>query len=228
MIDIVYISKDIVVVNKPSGMPSESDPTGSLDALTATKQRLREISEPTDLWLVHRLDRVVGGLLAFARTKTASARLSADIQSDRMKKCYLAVTEGVCPCGELVDYVYKDSRLGRSFITDANRSGAKRAVLLASLIKTVSTSKGERSLVSVQLMTGRFHQIRAQLSHRGAPLSGDKKYGGRDRSLSGIGLFAYRLSFYDGAEMRTVFALPDVNAYPWSLFDMNELETDKI
>lgn len=220
MIEIVKKHKDYVIIYKPPGIPTQPDPTGDQDAMTLTAALLSECGERNALWLVHRLDRVVSGLLVFARTQSAAAKLSASAASGDMQKEYLAVAEGAPECGTYVDVLYKDARVGKAFVVDRERRGAKRAELACLPISRVN----DRTLVRVRLVTGRFHQIRAQLAARGTPLVGDGKYGSRDKGARMPALFAYRLSFAYGEDRITATRLPDASSYPWSLFTNDEYE----
>ena len=181
MIDIVKLTNNYVVINKPAGVPSQSDISGDDDALAMTSRALSDLGADSSLWLVHRLDRTVGGLMVIARSAKYAALLSAIVSDGDFSKVYLAVVEGKAPGGELIDYLYKDARIGKSLIVTASRSGAKKARLCYVPIAEYSEQGKIRTLVTVRLYTGRFHQIRAQLSNSGYPIVGDKKYGSRDR-----------------------------------------------
>jgi 23S rRNA pseudouridine1911/1915/1917 synthase len=217
--DIIYKSKNAVVVYKPPLMPSQPDPSGDADAMTLTEEALRLSGDAHQLWLVHRLDRVVGGLMVFARNKKSAAKLSELVATDGIGKEYIAVCEGDAPTGELTDLLFKDAKQGKSFVTDRQRAGVKLAKLVSFPIASVNEDSDKRSLVKIKLLTGRFHQIRAQLSSRHAPIVGDGKYGSRDKGCATPALFAYRLKFYLFGERVDVSYLPDIAAYPWSLFD---------
>ena len=129
MLDIIKLTKNLVVVNKPAGVPSQSDASGDKDAITLTAEELVRRGENSSLWLVHRLDRTVGGLMVLARNAKYAALLSELVSTSGFAKTYLAVVEGHAEGGELVDYLYKDARIGKSLVVSASRSGAKRAVL---------------------------------------------------------------------------------------------------
>lgn len=219
MLSIVYKDDDFIVIRKPVGMPSQSDPTGDTDAMSATSEMLKSCGERPRLWLVHRLDRVVGGLLAFARSKSAAAELSAQIVDGSFKKQYFAVVEGAATGGEMCDYLFKDAAVSKSFVIKNNRAGAKLAVLEYSALDCIETDVGSRSLVRIDLKTGRFHQIRAQFSHRAMPLVGDKKYGSRDTLVRTPSLFACMLCAPALNGGRPITAQPDHSSYPWSLFE---------
>lgn len=218
MPEIVYKDKKAVVILKPVGMPSQPDPSGDLDAMSAAAEQLSSSGEPSALWLVHRLDRTVGGVLLFARTKDSAAKLSGSLTDGSFKKQYYAVTEGTAPGGEMRDFLFKDSSQSKAFVVNTERKGAKLAVLKYSVLDVKETENGTRSLVKIDLQTGRFHQIRAQFSNRGLPLVGDGKYGSRDKGARKPSLFACSLSAPSVNGGEPVTAKPDLEKYPWSLF----------
>ena len=224
MSNIVYKNKNIIVFNKPAGIPSQQDTTGDVHAMTLASGELRLNSEREELYLVHRLDRVVGGLLVFARNKATAATLSALAAEEKLGKEYLAVVSGALTDGSFTDYLYKNSILGKAFVSDKNKNGAKRAELDYSVLDTVRTDKGEYSLVRIILKTGRFHQIRAQFSSRGHALVGDTKYGGVDGRAMGPSLFAYKLNFSAQGETVSVRVLPNTSEYPLNLFAPEKYE----
>ena len=215
--EILFKNKDAAVVYKEPGIPSQADPSGDDDAMTLTSQELRSLGESDTLYLVHRLDRVVGGVMLFARNKASAARFSALVSGEGIGKEYLAIIDGSLDDGELRDYLYKDARAGKSFVVDRARVGVKLAELKFLKISSVETDRGLKSLVKIKLKTGRFHQIRAQFSSRGVPICGDGKYGSRDNRAHMPALFAYKLSL-PGEEI-SVTRFPDTDAYPWCLFD---------
>ena len=223
MVEILYKSKNAVVINKPCGMPSQSDPTGSTDAMTATQQMLGKAGEDNRLWLVHRLDRVVSGAIVYARNKRTAGEISALIRDGLIAKEYLAVVDGAPADDVLSDFIYRDARVGKAFIVDRELRGVKSCKLSYRTLETVSYNGEEKSLLYVTLYTGRFHQIRAQLSSRGMPIVGDGKYGSRDKRAHRVALHSTHVSLNLGREMIDVTALPDIEEYPWSLFDFSKL-----
>ena len=223
MIELLYKNEKLAVIFKPAGMPSQSDTTGDGDAMSATARLLKSLGENSELWLVHRLDRVVGGVIVFARSKTAAAELSSLVGGNGMIKEYFAVVEGTAVGGTFVDFLYKDARQGKAFVVKEGKRGAKRAELDYTPISTVETERGEYTLVRIKLHTGRFHQIRAQFASRGFPLVGDGKYGSRDNKSKMPSLFAYSLSFEINKEKFNIKKLPDTSLYPWSLFDWSDI-----
>lgn len=215
---IIFKDKNLVAVNKSAGIPSQKDPTGDADAMTLAGQILRTEGERDALWLVHRLDRVVGGVLVFARNKSAAAELSERVADKTAVKEYLAVVEGIAGGGVLEDLLYKDARQGKAFVVDSKREGVKEARLEYTPICNTETEKGVRTLVRIRLLTGRFHQIRAQFSSRGHSISGDGKYGSHDNRAKTPALFACRMAFECSGKHYDITAMPDVSAYPWNLF----------
>jgi len=214
---IVFKCKEFVIINKPVGMPSQSDQSGDVDAMSATAELLTSMGERGELWLIHRLDRVVGGLLVFARTKNSAAELSKLVAGGNLNKHYFAVCEGRADGGEMRDFIFKDPSVSRAYISDRMRRGFKEAVLTYST-KAVNGEALLHSLVDIELKTGRFHQIRAQFSSRKMPLVGDKKYGSRDALVKYPALFAYRLGFTLFGKKYLFDASPELSEYPWCEF----------
>ena len=217
--EILFKNKNAVVVYKPPALSSQPDKIASTDAMTETASALRAGGEDSSLWLVHRLDKVVGGLLVFARNKNSAAKLCELVKVRGIAKEYLAVIDGVCEgSGIMKDYLFKDSAKNKAFIVDRMRSGVKEAELEYSALETVETDKGAKTLVKVTLVTGRFHQIRAQFASRKTALTGDGKYGSKDNLARFPSLFAYHLSFELAGDCVDVYKYPDSETYPWSLF----------
>lgn len=204
---VFYEDRDIIVCEKPVGVPSQSDRTKVLDMVSKIKNYLRE-KEPTGgvpyVAAVHRLDRPVGGIMVYAKTPKAAARISKEIQSGQMEKEYLAVV-----CGdfsdemgketELCDYLKRDGRTNLSVIAGEKDAQAKKARLAYQVLETVDgKEEGALSLFNIRLFTGRHHQIRVQLSHHLAGIWGDKKYNPKEKEKTGfreIALYSWRLSF---------------------------------
>ena len=234
-IKIIYKNKNTVIINKPIGMPSQPDPSKDKDAMSATSEILESLGEASNLWLVHRLDRTVGGLIAFARNKKSGAALSETVKDGNLEKRYFAelisfarehfdyVIVDCAPIGAAIDaaviakyrdYLFKDAATNKAYVVKTGRRGAKEAVLYVSKL----AENESFSLVAVELKTGRFHQIRAQFSSRGNSLVGDKKYGSRDEIRRTPCLFSHSLSFELFGKRITAYAYPDLSEYPWNLF----------
>lgn len=222
--EMLFKNKNIVVIYKPSGMPSQSDISGDPDAMTLTSSELKKNGDASALWLIHRLDRTVGGLLVFARNKNTAARLSELVGGNGMEKEYVAVVDGKADGGFLSDFIYKDSAKGKAFIAKSERRGVKKAELEYTGIASYNTESGVKTLVRIKLYTGRFHQIRVQFASRGIPITGDGKYGSRDNNAKTPALFAFHLAFNMQGEAVDIKKLPDADKYPWSLFDMEKIK----
>ena len=199
-------------------MASQPDTTGTQDAITLASEYLGEQGESSALYPVHRLDLVVGGLLVIARTKRAAAALSEAVSGEGIGKEYLALTEGKCPEGTLINYLSKDKRQNKALVCSPDKMDAKYSELDAERLALKAMDEQTLSLVALRLKTGRFHQIRAQLSEAGAPVVGDRKYGSKLPLPGSIALFAYRISFTLFGERISVSKLPDISQRPWSLF----------
>ncbi len=225
MTRIIYKTPDFIIGYKPAGVPSQSDKSGDADALSMLSLELSHLGEPSELYLVHRLDRVVGGLLAFARNKKSAAILSLLVQDGELCKEYFAVVDGEAQGGEMTDYLLKDSVLGKALVVDEKRAGAKRASLEYKILDVADYNGKTLSLVKIKLHTGRFHQIRAQFSSRGMPLFADKKYGSKHRGNSPA-LFAYRVAFDSDGLACDVSLLPEPTELPWSLFNKEKYEVN--
>ena len=224
MVEILYKTKNTVVIYKAPGVPSQSDPSGDPDAMTLLSEQLKALGENSNLWLVHRLDRVVGGLLIFARNKKYAAILSEYVKDRLITKEYYAVVDGEANDAVLENWLYKDARAGKSFIIERERAGSKLARLSYRALSTKDTEKGKKTLIYVTLDTGRFHQIRAQLSGAGTPITGDGKYGSRDNKAKCIALASSHLAANILGENIDVSRLPELDAYPWSLFKPEDYE----
>ncbi len=204
-LDILYQDRDIVLCVKPVGVVSEE---GGMPGL------LRGQTGAAEIFCVHRLDKAVGGLMVYAKTKAAAAALSRQIAEGAMEKEYLAVCCGDAPeRGEMRDLLYHDAAKNKSFVVKRERRGVREAVLR---YETLARTKG-LSLVCVTLVTGRSHQIRVQFAARRLPLLGDRRYGGE--SAPALALFCRALRFQHprtGAPLSFEVA-PSAQA-PWDRF----------
>lgn len=170
MPEIQYYDDAIVVCIKPVGVVSQGEEKDAMPSLLRAQLG-------GEIFPVHRLDQPTGGVMVFARTPAAAAKLSASMQTDSFSKTYLAVLDGVwkTPEGELIDLLFFDRRKGKSFAVGRKRAGVKEARLSYRVLETVEN----RTLMRLALHTGRTHQIRVQFASRGFPLTGDGKYGSR-------------------------------------------------
>lgn len=177
MPEILFEDNHLLVAVKPPNLLSQADATGDPDILTILKGYLKEkYHKPGNVYLglVHRLDRPVGGLMVFARTGKAAARLSADLAAHETGREYICVVTGkVEDTFTLTNYIVWDSVRGRMTVCEADTKDCKLAVLHGRCIER----RNDTALCAVRLETGRKHQIRVQLSNIGAPLWGDNRYG---------------------------------------------------
>lgn len=207
---------ELLAVCKPAGLPSQPDPSGDADALTLASARF---AGGERLYPVHRLDRTVGGVLLFARTARAAATLSALFAGHRLCKEYEAIVEGELSAdGEYRDLLYKDSLAARARVATAPRPDAREAVLTYRPQGQALLGRQTLTRVRVSLLTGRFHQIRAQFSAHGHPLLGDRKYGAHAMGIAQPALFSSRLAFSFQGEDYEVRANPPMQQLPWQLF----------
>lgn len=212
MIDVLYEDNHIIVVIKPINVPVCADGSGDLDLLSMVKHYLEKKYNKNNAFvgLVHRLDRPVGGIMVFAKTSKAASRLSDQIRKGEIEKKYYAVVMGkTLEKGRFVDKLEKNSKKNISFVSN----NGKESILEYERIKT----NGEMSLVSIDLKTGRSHQIRVQFSYHGFPLYGDQKYNKKAKMHTQIALFAYSLSFlHPTLKKRLLFSVDVPNIYPYN------------
>ena len=178
--EILYSDKNIVVCVKPVGLDSEHEVPQALGG---------------EIFPIHRLDKNVGGVMVYAKTKAAAATLSKAVQDGSLVKEYVAMVHGTPPdSGDWTDFLFKDSAKNKVFVVKKERKGVKKARLEFVRLK--------ENLVRIRLHTGRSHQIRVQFASRGFPLVGDHKYGSQDESTAPM-LFSCCLTFpWQGKEMR--------------------------
>jgi 23S rRNA pseudouridine1911/1915/1917 synthase len=214
----IYMDNHLLVVNKPAGMLVQGDKTRDTSLLDYCKQFLKqEYKKPGDVFLglVHRLDRPTSGIIVFARTSKAASRLSAQIRNRTVSKKYFALVEGnTSPNGDFEDMI--DRREKTSFIS--KDQSAKFAKLQ---FKNLSNRNGI-SMLDINLITGRHHQIRVQFAHRGFPVLGDKKYGSKQKfNGDNIALFSYSITVSHPTrnEAMTFQASPDEL---WQKYTRNE------
>lgn len=233
---ILYEDNHIIVVVKPPKIPVQQDKSGDIDMLTIIKEYLKEkYNKPGNVYLglVHRLDRMVGGVMVFAKTSKAASRISEYIREKNVTKKYLAIVNGKLDIQEngennifkLEDYLVKNERLNMSKVVDENTKNSKLAVLEYNVLKNFQFDKKEYSLVDINLQTGRHHQIRVQFANIGNPLYGDIKYGQKINKVGqNLGLFSYYLSFYHPTKDEYL----EFCFKPSDIKEEDELKIDKI
>lgn len=208
--EILYLDQDIVVCIKPARVLSTDEPGGLPDlvreALGAPK---------ADIRTVHRLDRVVSGVMVLARNAKAASELSRQIREDEFEKEYLAVVHGrpEKDAGTLTDLLYRDKARKMTMVAETPAKGVQEAILDYQLI----SSGAGFSKVNIQLRTGRTHQIRVQFASRGMPLVGERKYSTLEDPCE-IALWSHRIAFtHPDTGKRVEFSQNPPECYPWNI-----------
>jgi len=213
LMDILYIDKEIIVIRKPSRVLSTDEPGGVPELVR------KELGDgKADVRTVHRLDRVVSGLMVLARNAHAASELSRQIREGELRKEYTAVIHGdPGESGTLRDLLWRDKARKMTFVASAPGKDVQEAVLDFERLWTC----GGLSRVHIVLHTGRTHQIRVQFASRGLPLAGERKYAGPDDPCE-LALFSCALHFRhpsDGRDMN--FSLEPDDVRPWNAFEEN-------
>lgn len=215
---VLFEDNHLLVVEKPINMPVQEDASKDPDLLNWCKKYVKEkYNKPGNVFigLVHRLDRPVGGVMVFARTSKAASRLSEQIREGRWHKKYLAVVEGELENkqGELRHKLEKDERKNIVKVSEQGKDSR--------LLYEVLAINNGQSLVVIDLLTGRSHQIRVQFSAEGHPLVNDAKYGNKTNTKDTIALWAHQLTLVHPTknEAMTFTSVPS-SAGVWGNFDV--------
>ena len=207
--DLIYLDNHIVVVNKPPRVLSTDEPSG------VPELARQALGDPgADVRTVHRLDRVVSGLMVLARNPKAASALSQQIREDEFEKEYLAVIHGTPEnaSGRLQDLLVRDKARRMTLVAREPGKGVQEALLDYEVL----SSNGRMSRVRVRLLTGRTHQIRVQFSSRGMPLVGERKYAVLEDPCE-IALWSHRIGFtHPATGERMEFLLGPPQTYPWT------------
>jgi 23S rRNA pseudouridine1911/1915/1917 synthase len=215
-LDILYEDNHLLALNKPAGLATMGVGAGKTSLVTLAKDHLKDrYKKPGNVYLgvVSRVDAAVSGVVLFARTSKAAARLSEQFRSRSVGKVYRAVVEGRVdpPSGEWLDWMAKDESRQRMVRASPNDSGAQEARLAYRVLKALT----DATIVEVRPETGRKHQIRLQFAARGYPILGDKKYGSRRSFSTGIALHARELAFNHPTSKRRIVLTASVSG-GWS------------
>lgn len=207
--EILYSDKDILVCIKPARVLSTDEPGGLPDLVREA------LGDPkADIRTVHRLDRVVSGVMVLARNAKAASELSRQIREDEFEKEYLAVVHG-CPDereGNLRDLLYRDKARKMTMVATEMSKGVQEAILDYQVV----SSSDDMSCVRIQLHTGRTHQIRVQFASRGMPLVGERKYSTMEDPC-GIALWSHKIGFtHPKTGERVSFSKEPPETYPWT------------
>lgn len=209
MIDFIYSDSDIIVCIKPAGVLSTDEPGGMPELVREA------LGDPeADVRTVHRLDRVAGGLMVLARTPQAASELSRQIRQGEFQKSYLAVVHGAPrpEKGRYTDLLARSKEERKTYVAKKASKETRQAVLD---YETLAGADG-LSLVKIELVTGRTHQIRCQFSSRGMPLAGDRKYSTLPDDCP-LALWSCSLRFrHPASGLDMSFEAPPPDAYPWN------------
>ena len=196
---IITETPDFLAIDKPSGLAVETKKSGEPDLISLVKKYRYEKGEDTYAAPIHRIDQVVSGVCLVAKNKETAAYLSDELQNNRTTRIYEAHVSGVVQeeSGELRDLLYFDKKKNISITVSEEEAGKypKGTVKKAILKYTRLNTDGEKSLLKIELETGRHHQIRCQLANAGYPIIGDEKYGGEKTDAPGIELVSKCISF---------------------------------
>ena len=223
---VLYEDNQIIVVIKPQNIPTQSDDSKDVDMLSMVKAYVKEKYNKEGeafIGLVHRLDRPTGGVMVFARNSKSAKRLTEQFQAHTTEKIYYAVTNGVVKYKKdtLINYLEKNEKENMVKVVPMGVSGAKKAELVYEELE----NNGKESLLKIQILTGRSHQIRVQMANIGFPLYGDGKYGkDKNKATKNLGLWAGKLSFIHPVtkEKMVFIAMPDTSSLPWKKFNMEK------
>lgn len=203
---LIYEDQAILVVCKDPGIPTQSSSLRVMDLVSRLRNYRCSRGEEAEIYLIHRLDQPVGGLLVFGKNKKAAADLSHQVQNAVMEKYYKAVVQGeIEEEGQLKDCLLQDRKTNSSKVVESGTPGGKQAVLHFRRLQSGKEEDGKEKdgkemnqihLIEIRLETGRHHQIRVQLSHHGCPIRGDHKYNPDCKKQEFPALFAWKLIFY--------------------------------
>lgn len=221
-LNVIYEDNHLIAVEKPINVPVQSDISGDTDLQSMLKEYIaRKYNKPGNVFLglLHRLDRPVGGVMLFARTSKSASRVSEQIRTGRIKKQYLVVVEGkTSPSGTLTHWLVKNPATNMVTAYESEVPGSKKAILD---FERQDFANGH-TLLRVNLITGRSHQIRVQCASMGHPIWGDQRYNNRSVVGQQIALWANRLIFqHPVTKDELVLCIMPPTSEPWKWFKVH-------
>lgn len=223
-LNIIHEDEHILCLVKPQGVPSQSDKTNDADLMSEALAYLSRKQKKPYIGLIHRLDRPVGGIIIYSKSEYMTKELSGQIQSRQTNKEYLAVVCGKPESGHAVleDYIKKLKTINMAKITTADDKQGKLSKLEYDVLDFKETEEyGLLTLLKVKLHTGRYHQIRVQLSNAGLPIWGDNKYNKvfvKKKEFTQIALWSYKFGFIHPKTKAYVEFEAEPESYPFNLF----------
>lgn len=211
--EIIFESTALIVINKESGIISEQNPFEALSAESQVRHYLGQGLKPPFVGVAHRLDRVTSGLLIFAKKKSALKQLNQWFADRKIQKTYLAITSTPPkPAkGILEHHLFTDKSAKKTLVYDHPKGGTKPARLH---YRTLEVNE-HGTLLEIKPSTGRFHQIRAQLSYIGCPILGDEKYGGSPLIPNAIALHAWKIKLPEALNESPLELEAPIDAREW-------------
>lgn len=215
--EILFEDEHLIICIKPVGILSQKGAGGSPNMEDELTKYLQDNKKSGNIYVVHRLDKNVSGVMVYAKSSAVAAGLSRAIAQRMFDKEYMAVVKG-CPKekeGVLKDLLFKDSSKNKSYVVKRERKGVKKASLEYKVIDVKGIDTGHISKVWIKLHTGRTHQIRVQFASRKMSLLGDGKYGSRDNKCD-VALWSYRISFIHPVTNEQIDCYKNPpDTYPW-------------
>ncbi len=211
---IIFEDEDIIIIDKDKNLPVQSDLKNNNSLSDIVKKHIN-----SECYIINRLDRPVSGLVIFTKNKKYASIMSNHLEEKTINKYYYAIVKGIPKNGEYIHYLKKYYDKNMSRVVDKNVQKSKKAILKLKVIKTKILENEKYSLVEIELITGRHHQIRVQMSYIGHPIYGDTKYNEDFKNKKGwfdIALHAYKLTFiYKNKEVEYI-SYP--TSYPFNEF----------